>query len=202
MLEESQRLTELVEGLLLLTRERTDAYRARFAPVDVRALSNEVVELFRVLAEEKGQSLEGHAAAAAVVHCDRGTLRQALVNLVDNALEYTERGGSIYVRVRTEAREVIVEVADDGPGIAEEHRERVFERFYRVDDARSRSTGGVGLGLAIARWAVELNGGRLELESRLGNGSTFRVRLPAASIASASTPTLDASPLIDSGDHP
>jgi signal transduction histidine kinase len=75
---------------------------------------------------------------------------------------------------------VIVEVRDDGPGIGDEHRERVFDRFYRIDDARSRASGGAGLGLAIARWAVELNGGRLELESALGEGSTFRVHLASA----------------------
>jgi heavy metal sensor kinase len=180
MLEESERLTQLVDGLLMLTRESTETYRARFAPVDLGALSSEVVELFRALAEEKDQRLESLAEEPAVVHGDRGTLRQAIVNLVDNALKYTPRGGAIHVCTRVDSHDAIVEVADDGKGIAEVHRERVFERFYRVGDDRSRETGGVGLGLSIARWAVELNRGQIELESAPGKGSTFRLRVPRA----------------------
>jgi heavy metal sensor kinase len=201
MLEECERLTELVDGLLMLTRESTETYRARFAAVDAGALSLEVVELLRALAEEKGQSLEARVAKGLTVRGDRATLRQALVNLVDNAIKYTPRGGSIRVSARAEAREVIVEVIDDGPGLAAEHCEKVFERFYRVDDARSRATGGAGLGLAIARWAVELNGGRIELESDLGQGSTFRVHLPVDSGPSSGATRHDDSPRNDSGDQ-
>jgi heavy metal sensor kinase len=180
MLEECERLTQLVDGLLMLTRESTEAYRARFALIDMGALCLEVVELLRVVSEEKDQRLLADLASGLTVRGDRTTLRQALVNLVDNAIKYTSRGKSVRVRARAEAGEVIVEVSDDGPGIAAEHRERVFDRFYRIDDARSRASGGAGLGLAIARWAVELNGGRLVLESTLGTGSTFRAHLPSA----------------------
>jgi heavy metal sensor kinase len=180
MLEECERLTQLVDGLLMLTRESTEAYRARFAPIDMGALCLEVVELLRVVSEEKDQRLHADLADGLTVRGDRTTLRQALVNLVDNAIKYTPRGGEIVVGARATNDEVIVEVRDDGPGIGDEHRERVFDRFYRIDDARSRASGGAGLGLAIARWAVELNGGRLELESALGEGSTFRVHLASA----------------------
>jgi signal transduction histidine kinase len=186
----------------MLTRESTETYRARFTAVDAGALSLEVVELLRALAEEKAQSLEARVAVDLTVRGDRATLRQALVNLVDNAIKYTPRGGSIRVSARAGAREVIVEVADDGPGLAAAHREKVFERFYRVDDARSRATGGAGLGLAIARWAVELNGGRIELESDLGKGSTFRVHLPVDSGPSAVAASHEDSPRNDSGDRP
>jgi len=140
MLEESERLTQLVDGLLVLIRESTEVYRARFAPVDVGELAGEVVELLRALAEEKDQRLD---------------------LVVDGV--------------------AVAQVTDTGPGIAEEHCEKVFDRFYRIDDARSRSTGGAGLGLAIARWAVELNGGLIELESKPGKGSAFCIRLPRAS---------------------
>lgn len=181
MLEESERLTQLVDGLLILTRESTEAYRARFAPVDLGRLATEAVELLRALAEVKEQQLDSVVDGVSLVHGDRNTLRQALINLVDNAIKYTPRGGTIRVCVRSDgANEVVAQVTDTGPGIAAEHREKVFDRFYRVDDGRSRSTGGAGLGLAIARWAVELNGGRIELESEPGKGSSFRIRLPRA----------------------
>jgi heavy metal sensor kinase len=185
MLEESQRLTQLVEGLLLLTRESTDAYRARFVPVDIGEVAHEVVELFRPLAEEKHQRIDAVREPTSPVLGDRTTLKQALLNLIDNAIKYTPPGGSIRVRTHNGMdHDVAVDVSDDGPGIAAEHQEKVFERFYRVDGARARSTGGVGLGLAIARWAMELNGGRIELESKLGRGSTFRAVFPAASTPS------------------
>jgi heavy metal sensor kinase len=190
MLEESQRLTQLVEGLLVLTRESTDAYRARFVPVDMGEVAQEVVELFRPLAEEKHQRIDAVREPASPVLGDRTTLKQALLNLVDNAIKYTPPGGSIRVRTHNGMEhDVAVDVSDNGPGIAAEHHEKVFERFYRVDGARARSTGGVGLGLAIARWAVELNGGRIELESNLGRGSTFRAVFPAASTPSTLVPS-------------
>ena len=191
MLEESERLTQLVDGLLVLTRESTEAYRARFAPVDVGKLAGEVVDLLRALAEEKDQRLDLVVECPAAVHGDRSTLRQALVNLVDNAIKYTQRGGSIRVCVRAdEPNEVVAQVTDTGPGIAQEHCQKVFERFYRVDDGRSRASGGAGLGLAIARWAVELNGGSIELVSAPGKGSSFWIRLPRAS--NTPTPLTDA----------
>jgi signal transduction histidine kinase len=113
------------------------------------------------------------------VRGDRTTLRQAVLNLVDNAIKYTPRGGTIRVQVRSEGEaEAKVEIADSGPGIAEEHRQRIFERFYRVDADRSRASGGAGLGLPIARWAVDLHRGRIELETEEGKGSTFGIRIP------------------------
>ncbi|MBI5364896.1 MAG: HAMP domain-containing protein [Planctomycetes bacterium] len=186
MLEESARLTELVDGLLTLTRESTQAFRARFAPVDLAQLAREVAELFKPLAEERGQRLDTRIEATALIRSDRSTVRQALVNLVDNALAYTPRGGSIRIQVGGDDGEIVVAVVDDGPGIAAEHHARIFERFYRVDPARARSHGGAGLGLAIARWAVELNDGRIELDSHPGAGSTFRIvwsRAPGAGTA-------------------
>jgi heavy metal sensor kinase len=200
MLEESQRLTQLVEGLLMLTRESTDAYRARFVPVDMGEVAQEVVELFRPLSEEKRQRIDAVGEPTSPVLGDRTTLKQAVLNLVDNAIKYTPPGGSIRVHTHDGTEhDVFVDVSDDGPGIAAEHHEKVFERFYRVDGARARSTGGVGLGLAIARWAVELNGGRIELESRLGHGSTFRAVFPPASNATSGGAASTPSTLVHSG---
>jgi len=115
------------------------------------------------------------------VRCDPVILRQGLVNLLDNAIKYTPRAGTIRLAVnQRRSGEVAIEVRDSGPGIAAAHQDRIFERFYRVDDARSRDQGGVGLGLATARWAVEANGGRVELESEQGRGALFRIVLPAS----------------------
>jgi signal transduction histidine kinase len=108
---------------------------------------------------------------------DRLVLRQAVVNLVDNAIKYSPEGGSVRVIVQDQPRGPTLEVIDTGPGIAAGHREQIFDRFYRVDKARAREMGGTGLGLAIARWAVEANSGQLELESEEGAGSTFRIIL-------------------------
>ena len=101
------------------------------------------------------------------------------MNLLHNAITYTPRRGAIRVVVKAMASgEVAIEVQDTGPGIPAIHRERIFERFYRVDSGRSRDTGGIGLGLSIARWAVEANSGRIEVDSEEGTGSVFRIVLP------------------------
>jgi len=178
MLEEVDRLTRLVDSLLVLTRADSGALKAARETVDVAALAAGVVEQLRVLAEEKQQSLALDAPAPVGVRCDATLVRQALTNLVHNAIKYTPARGSIRVAVSpTSAGGAALEVRDDGPGIAARHRERIFERFYRVDAGRSRDEGGVGLGLAIARRAVEANGGRIELESEEGKGSIFKIVL-------------------------
>jgi heavy metal sensor kinase len=180
MLEEVDRLTRLVDSLLLLTRADSGRLQPAREPVDAAALAASVVEQLRVLAEEKQQSLVLRAPAPVRVACDPTLLRQALANLVHNAIKYTPGRGAVSVVVSaTPAGEAVIEVRDDGPGIPAPHRERIFERFYRVDAGRSRDEGGVGLGLAIARWAVEANGGRVELASEEGRGSVFRIVLPA-----------------------
>jgi signal transduction histidine kinase len=97
---------------------------------------------------------------------------------VHNAIRYSPEGGVIGLRVGRRASHAVVEVIDQGPGIASEHQQKIFERFYRVDKARARASGGAGLGLAIARWAVERQGGRIELESQPGQGSLFRIVIP------------------------
>ena len=111
------------------------------------------------------------------VSADRGVLRLAIANVLDNAIKYTPNGGAIELRVSRVAQLAEVAVRDSGPGIAAEHRAHVFDRFYRVDAARSRSTGGFGLGLAIARWAVEVHGGEIDLDDDRP-GCVFRIRIP------------------------
>ena len=124
-------------------------------------------------------SLSLDSAVAVPVTADRARLEQAISNLVDNALKYTEQG-RVLVRAGALDGEAWCEIDDTGPGIPEPEQERVFERFYRVDKARSRERGGTGLGLAIVRHIAEMHGGRVTLRSEAGRGSTFRIAVPTS----------------------
>ena len=175
MLEEADRLTMLVESLLTLTRADAGKAGLERKATDLRALADEVVEQLRMLAEEKGQHISIDAYAARYAECDPRILRMAIYNVIHNAIRYTPAGGTIRVRIEGSA----MEVRDTGPGIAPGEQALVFERFYRAEAGRA-SGAGAGLGLAIARWAAEVNGGRIELASEPGKGATFRlVLLPA-----------------------
>jgi len=179
MLEEVDRLTRLVESLLTLTRGESGRIQPTLEIVNLNGLSMSVVEHLRVLAEEKEQSLSFEAGADVSAACDPAILRLGLINVLDNAIKYTPTRGTIRVGVReTSSGEAVIEVDDTGLGISVAHHSRIFERFYRVDQGRARESGGTGLGLATARWAVEVNGGRIELESEEGEGSRFRIVLP------------------------
>jgi signal transduction histidine kinase len=177
MLEETRRLSDLVDALLLLARADTEKLLPSLQPIELAELVGEVRETLLVLAEEKSQRIE-IAAKNLVVRADRELLRLALLNLLHNAIRYSRKGTVICLRVKLREKAALVEVTDQGPGIAAEHHLKIFERFYRVDKGRSRASGGAGLGLSIARWAVERQGGRIELESGLGRGSLFRIVMP------------------------
>ena len=180
MLEEVERLTHLVDSLLVLTRADSDVARPAREVVELAALAGSVADHLRVLAEEKRQSLSVDAPARVEALCDPAILRLGLMNLLHNAIKFTPQGGAIRVRASgTASGHSSIEVEDTGPGIAPAHRERIFERFYRADAGRADESGGAGLGLAIARWAVAANGGRIELESEESKGSLFRIVLPA-----------------------
>jgi heavy metal sensor kinase len=181
MLEEVDRLTRLVESLLTLTRADSGKVQLKPESLELGALAGNVIDQLRVLADEKRQELTLRARSQVHARGDPALMRQALMNLIHNAIKYTPNGGTI--SVETNARnsgQAIIEVRDSGPGIPSAHQDRIFDRFYRVDASRSREDGGVGLGLAIARWAVEANGGQIEVASDGMRGSVFRVLLPAA----------------------
>jgi two-component system phosphate regulon sensor histidine kinase PhoR len=128
---------------------------------------------------EKGLVLDAALPdAPVVVLANDEALRRIAGNLLDNAVKYTPTHGQVRVRVLARDRSAFLEVEDTGPGIPERDRERVFERFYRVDKGRARDEGGTGLGLALVKHATRLHGGRVDLQSQLGIGSTFRVQLP------------------------
>jgi len=181
MLEEVNRLTALVEGLLTIS--RADAGRIQLHPTlfPLMGLAREAAGLFEVLVEEKGLEIAIAGDESASVTGDRVFLMQALVNVIHNAVKYSPRGGSVSVSVHNQtAGSVQVEVADMGPGIAPEHLARIFDRFYRVDESRSREAGGAGLGLSIAQWAVRAHGGDIRLLPAHGRGCTFQICLPSA----------------------
>jgi len=186
MLEEADRLAQLVDTLLVLSRADAGATRLRPERIDLGDMAQEVAAQLEVLAEEKRQVLSVEVRGPVTAAADRVVLRQALLNLLDNAIKHSPDGGEVRVVVRDRSGAPVVEVIDTGPGIAPEHHEAIFQRFYRVDPARSRDVGGVGLGLCIARWAVEVHGGQIELESHEGKGSTFRIVLASARQAGAS----------------
>jgi len=178
MLEEAQRLNDLIEALLTLARMEGGRTSIKPEPVKVAELTAEVRDSLSVLAAEKQQTMELISDDGLIVTADRMLLRQALMNIVHNAVRYAPRESCIIVRSTQRDTHAVIEIVDQGPGIASEHHGKIFDRFYRVDKARSRAAGGHGLGLAIAKWSVEHQGGSIEIESDLGKGSLFRVMLP------------------------
>lgn len=186
MLEEVNRLTSLLDNLLTISRADAGHIRLHRTTVPVLQLVREAVSIFEILIEEKSLRVTVTGDENAQTEGDYVFLRQAFVNLIHNAVKYSPVGGAIDVRLSNAHGELTVEIEDHGPGIPLEDQPKVFDRFYRVDKARWRESGGAGLGLSIAKWAVEAHGGAITLESRPNEGCTFSVRLPSF----ASAPTL------------
>jgi two-component system phosphate regulon sensor histidine kinase PhoR len=175
------RLGRLTDDLLKLSQIEAGKLELDLHPVAVIELIESCVETARLQAAQKQLALVVDAAPGLPsVRADSSRLREVLQNLLDNAVQYTPAGGRITVRAAPGEGGVVISVADTGIGIPQADQERIFERFYRVDAARSREVGGTGLGLSIARHLVEAHGGRLTVESEVGRGSTFSVFLPAA----------------------
>jgi signal transduction histidine kinase len=181
MLAQTERLGRLVDQLLELSRLESGDLRLRREPVMLDQLVSEVVaELEVVRADRRVHLLGTLTGDLPVILADRERVHQVLFNLLDNALRFTPAGGEVRVTAERHNGSVDVHVWDTGPGIPPEHLARVFERFYRVDPARSRDDGGTGIGLAIARSVVEAHGGRIWAESEPGRGSVFTFELPVA----------------------
>jgi heavy metal sensor kinase len=182
MLEEVDRLTHLVDSLLLLSRADAGHIQLKHERVSLAALAQEAVNLLLVLAEEKDLRVTIEGDEQIRVHADRLLLRQALINLVDSAIKYSPKDATVAIRIYTEERQqAVFEIEDKGPGIAPEHHDKIFQRFYRVDKARAREMGGTGLGLSIVQWAAEVHNGSVEIASEEGRGSVFRLVLPEVS---------------------
>lgn len=177
---EADRLAHIIDDLLDLSLIEAQEAPSR-EPVRVSALLEEAVERVRATAEAAGTPLTvADVPADAVIECDRREVLSALTNLLDNATKYSEPGQSVDVGASVADGSVTIAVRDHGIGIPSRDLERIFERFYRVDRARSRATGGTGLGLAIVRHVAQAHGGDVTVESQEGEGSTFRLRLPLA----------------------
>jgi heavy metal sensor kinase len=180
MLEEVDRLTRLVDTLLQLARADAGTLRLARLEVDLGDVARDVASSLGILADDRRQRLEVEVHGDVRVNGDRLVLREAVTNVVDNAIKYGPTGSRIAVNVVAASDRVVVTVTDEGPGVGPEHRERIFDRFYRIDESRSREMGGTGLGLAIARWAVEAHRGEISV-GQAGAGSAFRLIIPRAS---------------------
>jgi two-component system phosphate regulon sensor histidine kinase PhoR len=180
--EHARRLARLTDDLLKLSRIEAGRLELEMRPIRVEALVNNCVDTARLKAGPKEIHIQVDLQLnAPVVRGDGTWLGEVLQNLLDNAVQYTPTGGKIGVLARAKGHDVIFTVIDNGIGIPESDLERIFERFYRVDSARSREAGGTGLGLAIARHIVDAHGGRIWVESAIGQGSRFHFSVPSAS---------------------
>jgi two-component system phosphate regulon sensor histidine kinase PhoR len=179
MREQGLRMARLVDDLLSLSRIEQRAHLAPDTPVDLAGIAHEIVDSLTLVAREREVTLTLAIPQEAVrVPGDRDELLRLMENLVENAIKYGRPGGEVAITVETREAEASVCVRDDGPGIAPEHLPRLTERFYRIDTAVSRETGGTGLGLAIVKHIVLRHRGRLTIESKPGEGATFRAILP------------------------
>jgi heavy metal sensor kinase len=186
MLEEVARLTSMIDTLLTIAHADSGVIELQRSAFPMMDLVQESVGVVSVLAEDKKQTISVAGDNAISVLADRSFLRMAVINLLDNAVKYSPAGSAIRLSVSGEESpdnqrgQVHLTIADEGPGISQDKASRVFDRFYRVDEGRTRDAGGAGLGLAIAKWAVEAHSGTITLTPRLPNGSVFTIHLPTA----------------------
>jgi two-component system phosphate regulon sensor histidine kinase PhoR len=173
----SERMRNLIDDILDLSAIEAGNVSVEPAPLELRELVNEIKTALASKAEEREVSIKNEVGEGIVVFADHRRLEQMLTNLMDNALKFNHRGGAVTVTYEAGPRDR-VKVTDTGDGIASEHLARIFERFYRIDRARSREMGGTGLGLAIVKHLARLHGGEVSVTSDLGSGSTFTIELP------------------------
>ena len=178
VLDEAERLSRITENLFAISRLDAGEAMKEHIPCDVAILAQSTAEQMLLLAEEKSITLAINASHSVMVAGDISRLKQVVVNLLDNAIKYTPERGHVALKVFTEASKAVLEVADNGVGIAPDALPHVFERFYRADKARSRDQGGAGLGLSIVRSIVQAHGGQVDIQSSEGKGTLFRMELP------------------------
>ena len=184
-LEEAQRMSRIVENLLTISRMDAGEVKMDKAPLDLGELASATADAMRLIAEEKAIDLRIHVARDVWVEGDRTRVQQVMVNLIDNAIKYTLEKGVVEVGVRREGATAVLEVMDNGAGIPADALPHVFERFYRADKARSRASGGAGLGLSIVKAVCAAHGAEIKVTSEEGHGSRFRVEMAAIEIPRA-----------------
>ena len=186
MLEEVARLTSMIDTLLTIAHADSGAIELQRSVFPMMELVQESVGIVGVLAEDKKQTISVVGDSEIPVFADRSFLRMAVINLLDNAVKYSPSGSKVRLILSDERNSsnqtefIQLAIVDHGPGIPEDKASRVFDRFYRVDEGRTRDAGGAGLGLAIAKWAVEAHGGSINVRPGSPNGSIFSIRLPTA----------------------
>lgn len=178
MYEEGSRLQYLIDDLLTLSKLENEGFQMRISKTNLAELVREAEPFIRHKAENKQIHFDYTVDPGLEAAIDRERIKQVIINLTDNAISYTPEKGSVTLEVGHSGSHLLITVKDTGIGIAQSDVPRLFERFYRVDKARSRNTGGTGLGLAIVKHIVELHQGEISLESELGKGSVFTIRLP------------------------
>jgi len=197
ILSVSEETTQLIEALLTLARTDAGAAHLRFTQLDLTPLLQKVSRQVSLLAHSKDLSFSSDLTDEHLfVAGDSAALESLILAILDNAVKYTPAGGSVCFRSSGAPREVVIEVEDTGVGIAVEDLPRVFDRFFRADQVRSREVPGSGLGLSIAHWIADTHKGRIEVESAIGSGSLFRIALPR--VATVTTVQVDSSQLLDS----
>ena len=180
ILKNASRMKRLTEDLLALASVESPDYKLKLQPVRASVLLRDAIEYVGGRFVDSGVDLQSTGAPDALVMADPDAMHQVFGNLLENALKYAKTGKRIQISARPLPSEVQFTIQDFGPGIASEHLDRIFERFYRVDKARSRESGGTGLGLAIVKHIVQAHGGRIWVESELGHGASFQFTLPLA----------------------
>jgi heavy metal sensor kinase len=183
-LEELERLVNIVEGLFAISRLDAGDAQAESVKFDLGKLASSTSDQMSLLGEDKNIKITCAAVNDVWIEGDRARMKQVVVNLLDNAIKYTPQGGAVGLNVRTRDGKAVLEVTDNGIGIPTDSLPRVFERFYRVDEARSRELGGAGLGLSIVKSICAAHHGHVEASSTPGQGSVFRVELPLTSAPS------------------
>jgi signal transduction histidine kinase len=185
-------MSHIVENLLVISRLDAGEVKMDKTRLDLGHLAASTAEQMRLLAEEKLILLRSNVATGIFVEGDRSRLQQVIVNLVANAIKYTQEGGEVEISVRGDGGAAVLEVSDNGAGISAHALPHVFERFYRADKARSRNSGGAGLGLAIVKAICTAHGAEIRVSSQEGHGSRFYVELPllAVSESDLARPTL------------
>jgi signal transduction histidine kinase len=184
-LEEVDRLAKIVQTLFAISRLDAGEAQQEWRRFDLAGVAADTAGQMSLLAEDKEISVNCNVEQEAVVEGDRARIKQVVVNLLDNAIKYTPPGGSIQLNVRARDGKAVLEVLDTGIGIPAAALPHVFERFFRVDKARSRELGGAGLGLAIVKSICTAHGGQIDAKSAEGQGSRFIVELPLAQPAGA-----------------
>ena len=181
-LEEVTRLSKVVQSLLEISRAETGQVKIDFLQLNLSDTIRDIAEDMQILAEEKGIKLESIIEDNIMIMADYVRIHQTLINVIDNSIKYNRPNGSVLVRMQADSQCAVIRISDTGVGIPDDCLEHIFDRFFRVDKARSRDVDGTGLGLAIVKWIVESHHGTIDVESQIGKGTMFTIKFPLAGI--------------------